>query len=374
MTRTLSAADAVVCGGGLAAAAVALELARRDLTVVLLASGRVGRPAGPGAPVAAQAFVEEAVNEARGRLTLFARDLFPDWLSELEEETGVPGELDERGGMTVAFNEPEEVLLDRALDVQRKRGMPFEVLEPEEARGREPALAPELRAAFSFPRDGVARARRVGRALVLAGRNAGVRLIEGTGARVVARTGGRVSGVETPAGFLPAAAVVLAEGEAIERGEAGLPAFPLEASARPWLRLDASSDPDRPGRLLVSSGVRLVPRRDGTLVAFGRAGRDGRTALCDAGRLSSLLEELRRLVPGSTAWAAGDSGAALELRTPDGLPLAGETDVAGLFLATAWGCDELLLAPAAARLVGDLVVGQEPRIPAAPFAPARYGL
>jgi glycine/D-amino acid oxidase-like deaminating enzyme len=374
VTRTLSAADAVVCGAGLAAAAVALELARRDLSVVLLASGRVGRPAGPGAPVAAQAFVEEAVPEARGRLALLARDLFPDWLSDLEEETGVPGEYDERGALTVAFDEPEEVLLDRALDTQRKRGMPFEVLEPEEARGREPALAPELRAAFSFPRDGVARARRVGRALVLAGRGAGVRLIEGAGARVVARTGGRISGVETPAGFLPAAAVVLAEGEAIERGEAGLPPFPLEASTRPWLRLDASSDPDRPGRLLVSSGVRLVPRRDGTLVALGRAGRDGRTARCGAGRLASLLEELRRLVPGSTAWEAGESGAAIELRAPDGLPLAGETDVAGLFLAAAWGSDELLLAPAAARLVGDLVAGQEPPIPAAPFAPGRFGL
>lgn len=374
MTRTLSSADVVVCGPGLAAAAVALELARRDLDVVLLAPGRAGRPSSPGAPVAAQAFVEEAAPEARGRLALFARDLFPDWLSGLEEETGVSGELDERGALTVAFDEPEEVLLDRALDAQRKRGMPFEVLEPEEARGREPALAPELRAAFSFPRDGVARARRVGRALVLAGRSAAVRLIEGTGARVVARTGGRVSGVETPAGFLPAAAVVLAEGEAVERGEAGLPPFPLEASTRPWLRLDASSDPDRPGRLLVSSGVRLVPRRDGTLVALGRAGRDGRTARCGAGRLAALLEELRRLVPGSTAWEAGEAGAALELRAPDGLPLAGETDVAGLFLATGWGSDELLLAPAAARLLGDLVAGKEPPVPAAPYAPGRYGL
>lgn len=374
MTRTLSSADVVVCGPGLAAAAVALELARRDLDVVLLAPGRVGRPVGPGAPVAAQAFVEEATPEAGGRLALFARDLFPDWLSGLEEETGVSGELDQRGALTVAFDEPEEVLLDRALDAQRRRGMPFEVLEPEEARGREPALAPELRAAFSFPRDGVARARRVGRALVLAGRGAGVRLIEGTGARVVARTGGRVSGVETPAGFLPAAAVVLAEGEAVERGEAGLPPFPLEASVRPWLRLDASSDPDRPGRLLVSSGVRLVPRRDGTLVALGRPGRDGRTARCGAGRLAVLLEELRRLVPGSTAWEAGESGAALELRAPDGLPLAGETDVAGLFLATGWGSDELLLAPAAARLLGDLVAGKEPPVPAAPYAPGRYGL
>jgi hypothetical protein len=79
-------------------------------------------------------------------------------------------------------------------------------------------------------------------------------------------------------------------------------------------------------------------------------------------------------VPASTAWEAVESGAALELRAPDGLPLAGETDVEGMFLATAWGSDELLLAPAAARVAADLVTGQEPPIPVAPFAPARYGL
>ena len=81
VTRSLAPADVVVAGGGLAAAALALELARRDLTVDLLAGARgAGVPSAPGGPVAAQATVE-AVPEALADLALLSRHLFSDWLS-----------------------------------------------------------------------------------------------------------------------------------------------------------------------------------------------------------------------------------------------------------------------------------------------------
>ena len=60
MTRSLAPADVVVAGGGLVAAALALERARRDLTVDLLAGARVGVPSAPGGPVAAQATAPRA--------------------------------------------------------------------------------------------------------------------------------------------------------------------------------------------------------------------------------------------------------------------------------------------------------------------------
>ena len=70
-----------------------------------------------------------------------------------------------------------------------------------------------------------------------------------------------------------------------------------------------------------------------------------------------------------------EQGAAMVGQAPSGtasLTLDGQAvamDADGNFLI-AFDRD----APAAARLVGDLVAVQEPPIPAAPFAPARYGL
>ena len=369
MTRGLAPADVVVSGGGLAAAAVALELARRDLAVCLFARGGAGVPSAPGGPVAAQACVDRAP-EARADLALLSRHLFSDWLSALEEETGLPCEYDERGAMTVALDEEEEVALDRALDAQRARAAHFEVLDTAVARGREPALAASLRAAFSFPRDGVARAGRVGRALVLAARAAGGRVPEGTGLREVSFSSGRLAGVRTSAGSLPAETVVLA-GRTGPAGVRGGPPVWLERASPAWLRLDAAADPDRPSRLLVSRGVSLVPRRDGSVLALGRAGPPEGAGQPGAGAVATLLSDVRRLVPASAEWGLLEAGTRPELRAPDRLPVIGEAGSAGLFVATGWEGDELLLAPAAAAVVADLVTGRTPPLPAGPFSPLR---
>ncbi|MFN7985993.1 MAG: FAD-dependent oxidoreductase [Thermoanaerobaculia bacterium] len=371
MNRGLAPADVVVAGGGLAAVAVALELARRDLTVDLLAGGRAGTPSGPGGPVAAQANAD-GMPEAVADLALLSRHLFSDWISALEEETGLPCEYDERGAMAVALDEPEEVALDRALDAQRVRGLHFEVLEPEEARGREPALSASLHAAFAFSRDGVARAGRVGRALALAARSAGVRVHEGVRALGVAVAGGRVAGVETPIGTLPAEAVVLAERGGSGR-LSGAPPLLLVSAARPWLKLDASADPDRPVRLLLARGAVLVPRRDGTILALGRPAPDDGAAALPAARVAALLAEVARLVPASGAWGVAGTGSSRERSAPDRRPLLGETGTPGLFVAAGWGGDELLLAPAAAAVLADLVTGRTPPLAASPYAPERGG-
>ncbi len=371
MTRGLAPADVIVAGGGLAAVALALELARRDLTVDLLTGRPPGVPSAPGGPVAAQATVEP-VPEPAADLALLSRHLFPDWLSALEEETGLPCEYDERGAMTVALDDTEEVLLDRALDSQRLRGIHFEVLEPEEARGREPALSSLLRAAFSFPRDGVARAGRVGRALALAARAAGVRVHEGRRAQAVILSAGRVTGVETSMGPLSAEVVVLA-GRGGPGGVSGTPRLRLAVSLRPWLRLDATADPDRPTRLLRSRGVSLLPWRDGSVLALGRAEADPTALSASAGAVAALLLDVQRLVPASAGWALVETGAGREVSAPDRLPVVGETSTPGLFVATGWGAEELLLSAAAAALAADLVTGRTPPLAATPFAPGRLG-
>ena len=370
MTRALPPVDVVVSGGGIVAAAIALELARRDLSVELVSRGRAGRPSGPGGPVAAQSDI--GAPEALADLALLSRHLFSDWVSALEEETGLPCEYDERGALRVAFDEEEEMALDRALDAQRTRGLHFEVLDAEEARGREPALSPALHSVFVFPRDGAARAGRVGRALVLAARTAGVRVREGAAAEAVAVSAGRVSGLRTSAGLVPADVVVLA-GRGGPDGVAGAPRLRLGLAARPWLRLDASADPDRPTRLLESAGVRVAPRRDGTLLVLSGTPAETPPGRPGAQGLARLLAELARLVPGSGAWGVTRAGAAAERSAPDRLPVLGDADEEGLVVAAGWGGGELLLAPGAAAVVADLVTGRIPPLAAAPFSPSRLG-
>ncbi|MGE5345056.1 MAG: FAD-dependent oxidoreductase, partial [Acidithiobacillales bacterium] len=118
-------------GTGLIALAIALELARRGVETAVVGEGSPAEAsasaAGAAGSVDPQTRPGPAPEPLRD-LTLLSRHLFGDWVEALEEETGLSCEYDVRGGLAVALTEEEEVVLDRALDWQRARSLPFEVL------------------------------------------------------------------------------------------------------------------------------------------------------------------------------------------------------------------------------------------------------
>jgi glycine oxidase len=270
------------------------------------------------------------------------------------------------------MTEAEEVLLDRALDWQRARALPFEVLPAEEARAREPALSAAVRAAFSFPGDGQLSPPRLARALLLASRRAGALVSRPAAFPMPHVEAGCVAGVETPQGLLRADAVVVASGAATSR-VARLPALPARAVRTPHLLLDAAADADRLTRFTRGTRVLLVPRRDGTLVVAGEA-EDGVDPHVSAGEAADLVASAAALVPAAVGYPLVGSWTSHASASPDGGPILGETAVPGLFVAAGDGAAALLLSPAVALILADLLTGRTPPLPAAPFSPARFGL
>ncbi len=277
-----------------------------------------------------------------------------------------------RGGLAAAMTEAEEVLFDRALDWQRARALPFEVLPAEEARSREPSLSVAVRAAFSFPGDGQLAPARLARALLLAARRAGALVSGPVAVPTLHIEAGCIAGVETPQGLLRSDAVVVAAGAATSR-VAALPALPAGAVRTPHLLLDASADADRLTRFVHGTRVLLVPRRDGTLVVAGAAD-DGLAPHVSAGEAADLVAAAATLIPAVVAYPLLDSWTSLASASPDGRPILGETALPGLFVAAGDGAAALLLAPAFALLLADLLTGRTPPLPPAPFSPARFGL
>ena len=328
-------------------------------------------PSFPSGALEAQSRPDAAPESLRD-LSLLSRHLFGDWIEALEEETGLACEYDVRGGLAAALTEAEEVLLDRALDWQRARALPFEVLPAEEARAREPALSAAVRAAFSFPGDGQLSPPRLVRALLLATRRAGALVTGPSHILALHVEAGCVAGVETPQGLLRADAVVVAAGISTSR-VAGLPALPVKAIRTPHLHLDAAGDADRLTRFVRGARAVLVPRRDGTLVVAGAA-KDGLSPCVTAGEAADLVAAAATLVPAAAGYPLVGSWISQASVSPDGGPILGETAVPGLFVAAGDGAAALLLAPAVALLLADLLTGRTPPLPVAPFSPARFGL
>ena len=184
---------------------------------------------------------------------------------------------------------------------------------------------------------------------------------------------GRAAGLDTAAGFLRADAVVNAAGPWAAHLP-GTPAPPVSPLRLPVVLLDASSDPDRLVRFVASPAGALVPRRDGGLVVAGlpfAGGFETRLLSAEAARLLPLAISI---LPGAARYPLLAAWASVAAASPDGVPLLGETAVPGCFLSTGAGADAVLLAPAAAVLVADLLTGSAPPLPPAPFSPARFDL
>jgi len=366
--------DVVVLGGGVVGLALAFELAGRGVGVVVVEPGGLGESAFDAGleagSIGPQADLEPAP-EAAADLSLLSRHLYADWIDRIEAESGLACELDARGAFTVALSEVEEVQLDRALDWQRARGLPFEVLSAEEARLREPALGPDAVSAFAFPLEAQVSPSRLVRALAVAARAAGVRLVDRLAVLGLVTEGGRAVGVETTGGRFGAGTVVLAASGRLPL-LSGAPPLPLASLTAPVVRLDAGDDPDRPTRALAALSLRLAPRRDGSLLAIGPWERTGRASAPSAGTVTSLLARAARLTPSAEDFPVLGVGTGLRRETPDGVPLLGETGLPGFLCAE--GGDEIGTAPGRAAFLADLVTGRTPPLPPAGFSPSRSGL
>lgn len=343
--------------------ALALELARRGVATAVVGDPPPERPSGPGL-VNPQARLE-VPPEPLQDLALLSRHLWGEWVAAVEEDAGFSCEYEERGGLVVARTEAEEVALDELFDWQRARGLAVEALSADEALEREGALSGAIHGAFGFPHDGQVDPCRLASALVLAARKAGAELalVPVTG---FLTGGGRLEGVLTPLGSVSADAVV--ETGLWPRRVAGLVPSALAA-----VTLDDAGRSDRLFRFVLSPGLALVPRRDGTLLASAPDDPEAFGLRPTAEAVARALTLSGRLLPGAARAGLASVARLAAEAAPDGLPVLGESARPGLHLLGALGPDEVLLTPAVSVLLADVLTGQAPPLPPGAFSPSRFG-
>lgn len=385
-------ADVAVVGGGVAGLASAREIARRGLSVVVVEEG--GR-AGAGASGAAAGMLapqaEADCADDLFHLLSASRDMYPDFAARLAEETGVDVELDTTGTLYVALSEEDEAETDRRFAWQRAAGLAVERLTAEEARRAEPQLSPRVRSALRFPRDWQVENRKLVAALAASCEKYGATLLTSTRVEGVRVAGGRVTGLDTSRGILSAGAVVLAAGSRTSQ-------VPLRVNENGGGRARTQSH-EHPrvspvhGQILcfqqqaMNPLVRhvvysprgyVVPRRDGRLLAGSTSDPSLLEPLVTAGGILEIASSAVEIAPGVASLRFSEAWAGLRPLSEDGLPVVGEsTEVAGLFYATGYYRNGILLAPAAGEMVADLVCGIESELAAlaaAPFSPSRFPL
>jgi glycine oxidase len=121
-----------------------------------------------------------------------------------------------------------------------------------------------------------------------------------------------------------------------------------------------------------ASNVYLIPRSDGRMVI----GATSEEAGFDKQTVPETIQKLRQaaldLVPKLADARFLSAWAGLRPGTPDGLPILGATPTPGYFIATGHFRDGILLAPVTARMMAQIIIGQNPQIDITKFSAGRF--
>jgi glycine oxidase len=370
MNRTLDSSPSIlVVGGGVVGLSCAREFAAAGARVALLERGAIGRAASwAGAGILPPSSIEFARHPLE-RLAAESFRLHPVLAAELHDETDIDTGFRRCGGLFVARTAGEAAALAGQCFEWEESGVEVSRLSRDELR----ALAPEMTTdaiclAAMLPDESQIRNPDHLRALAESCRRRGVEMRDQAGSIRLLIEGNRLRGAETEAGesFL-ADVVCLAAGawtaELLEPLGVRIGTLPVRGQML-LFRL-----PERIFSQVVYEGSRyLVPRDDGHVLvgsSLEQAGFDARTT-------SEVLESLQQfgqsLFAKLTRERRVGEWAGLRPGTFDGFPYIGR--VPGF--ENAWtACGHyrngLLMAPATAILLRQLIWGEEPMIDVTPF-------
>lgn len=372
MRRT---ADVVVIGGGCMGVATAFFLARRGVRNVVLLErepqlglGSTGRNAG--------GVRHQFSHEANVRLSLESIRFF----ERFEEEVGAPIDFHQHGYLFLLSTAAAFERFQRDAEMQRRLGVPVEVLGPEEAARLAPGVDVTGVVGATFcRRDGIADPHGVTMGFARAAERAGVEILRGVEVKAIRLDGARIAAVETPAGTIATPIVVNAAGPYAGRIGAmvgvALPITPLRRHiflARPaeGARVPASRI------MVIDFETSFYFHREGVHVLFGMADPAERPGFDVSVRwefLNDVMPVAVKRLPALAEASIVRAWAGLYEMTPDAMPVIGPVPaLEGFYVVAGFSGHGFQHSPAAGRLVADLVAGRDPRFDLTPFAFERF--
>lgn len=348
----------VIIGAGLIGLTVAYELAKRGADVrVVDASDSAASASWSGAGRLAPFTDSEGGDEEEDFLAT-ALGTYQIFVKELHKRTGIDPYLRIDGIIEVAHDQGTLVRLrDRAAALVA-RGIHAHWFEPDEVRQLEPALGPATLGASLIEDEGQIDTRFLGSALRAACVDVGVRLEEQTGTVELEADERRVFGVRVGRNLVAGETVVNAAGpwSGELRGvppDVRVPIVPVKG------QLLTLAMPERlVTRALSVPGAYIIPRTDGTLVIGEAVAETGFDVSVDPAATQRLRDAAVRAMPALAELAIGETWAGLRPRSPNGRPYIGATALEGYFVASGHYRNAILLAPATALAVANLIEGK----------------
>lgn len=366
--------DTLIIGGGVMGMMMAWQLAEAGQTVTLLERGQCGREASWAGGGIVSPLYPWRYSSAISSLSRWSEGEYPRLAEALKDATGIDPEYRQKG--LIYLRVEDEAL---ALDWARTQHKPLEVIEREALYAREPHLVSGHQQALWMPTLGSIRNPRLGQALrarLLAHPRIRVREdCEVT--QLVLATPSRVTGVRLVDETVSADIVVVCGGAWSGRllAAAGvlLPVRPVKGQMMVFNPVAAglcSVDVPLLSRVVLCDGRYVIPRADGRILIGSTLEHQDFDKSTTAQAREFLHASAASILPALGELAPEHHWAGLRPGTPDGTPFIGAVPgLDGLYVNAGHYRNGLVLAPAATRLLSDILLGRESFMSAEAFMP-----
>jgi glycine oxidase len=355
--------DYLIIGGGIIGMLTARELVLAGAGVTLVDQQQTGQEsswAGGGiiSPLYPWRYADSVT-----ALATWSQAGYKNLSEELTDSTGIDPEWTQNGLLIIAPGDTES-----AIQWGKFHKQPLESISGEVISHTEPAFASTADSAIWMA--GVAQIRnpRLAKALRAEIVKLGVSIMEFTQARRIIITQGKFTRLETNTGKLSADALIVCAGAWTGELLRNQPNPPEITPVRGQMIL-FKTDPGVISRITLEEDRYIIPRRDGR-VLFGstveHTGFEKQTT-------QQALEELREIAisrfPVLSKYPVEKHWAGLRPGSPHGIPYIGRhPEVEGLYANAGHFRNGVVLGPASAALMADLLLDREAIVPPAPYA------
>ncbi len=349
-------ANIVIIGGGVMGVSTAYHLAARGVRDIVLlekedfyGTGATGRCAG-----GVRYQFSTAINI---RLSLESLPM----LERFEEEIGYPVDYRQCGYLFV-LTRPEDVrLFERNVALQHQLGVMTEWLDGDEIRRRLPLMRFEDALGGTFyPKDGLVDPNGVVQGYLKAAQRLGVKAYSGRPVIGINSKGGRIQGVETPAGSLACETIINAAGPwAGEIGRMVDVSIPISPIRRQWLTTTPLPEIPADFPFVIDFAQSLYFHRESNGLLSGMSNPDeapGFHQYPDLDwELTHMTAATERMPLLEKAGVTGRVAGLYEV-TPDAHPIFGATPVEGFYVVAGFSGHGFMHGPIAGKLMAEILL------------------
>jgi sarcosine oxidase subunit beta len=359
----------VIIGGGITGTAAADALAREGHRVTLIEKNRLAAMASGRTLGGVR---QSGRHPAELPLARAAVDLWKD----LGERLGADVDYRQGGNLRLARTPAEVGIIRGIVERQRAQGLPLDFLPDNAAvRSVAPALSHHVLAASYCASDGHADPVKTTNAFADSARRHGATIREGVGVLSIEVAKGRVEGVATSEGFVPAERVILAAGVDSPTLLAPL-GLHLPLSMQMVSVVQSEPLPPTLGQVFGVANADCAGRQEvGGRLRFtdGGSSQGPWVAEPPGEAVRDLVALVAHVLPGAGTAKVARTWTGLIDLTPDALPVIDTPgSVAGLVVAAGFSGHGFCLGPVSGLLCADLAIGRPPRHDLAAFRLSRF--